>query len=46
MFLMKVTSSLEIAMLHEEGDDPAYCRMSAIVAFPPSLDLVIEKCSG
>jgi serine/threonine protein kinase len=36
-------SSLEIAMLHEEGDVPLLSDVSE-VTFPPSLDVVIEKC--
>jgi serine/threonine protein kinase len=36
-------SSLEIAMLHEEGDVPSLSDVSE-VTFPPSLDVVIGKC--
>jgi hypothetical protein len=36
-------SSLEIAMLHEEGEIPSLSDVCDIT-FPPSLDVVIEKC--
>lgn len=36
-------TSLEIAMLHEEGEIPLLADVCDI-AFPPSLDAVIEKC--
>jgi len=36
-------NSLEIAMLHEEGDIPLLSDVCD-VTFPPSLDVVIEKC--
>ncbi len=36
-------SSLDIAMLHEEGDIPLLAEVSEI-AYPPSLDVVLAKC--
>jgi len=36
-------NSLEIAMLHEEGEIPLLSDVCDI-AFPPSLDVVIAKC--
>jgi len=43
MCLLKVPTQFEIAMLHEEGDIPLLSDVCDI-AFPPSLDVVIEKC--